>query len=148
MATFDLPPTDVGYGDYRDEPQERTGGDFTINRLANAAANYKGKLLSCTQNQSITISPSSTQHVYVIVQPPSSTCPKDIDGDGTFDTIICYQTLLLSPNRGYGPGCGSPVSPEQPPFALLSRGILFRNRNVPYFVSAGGTKAFMDEVIS
>ena len=61
---------------------------------------------------------------------------------------ICYQKLLISPNRTYGPGCGSPANPEQPPFALLSKGILFRNRNVPYFVSAGGTKTFMDEVIS
>jgi len=149
MATFRLPPPDVGYDDHKEELKERISADFTINAFKNAATNFKRKLLSCTQNQSITISPSSDPHVNVIILPPSSACPEDIDSDGTFDTIICYSPkLLIGPNRTYGPGCGGPLSPEQPPFALLSKGILFRNRNVPYLVSAGGTKTFMDEVIS
>ena len=154
MATFDLPPQDLAWGDYEAETTERIGGDFTINALKNIHKNYKKKVNDCDKDNIMVISPGSINFENVVVLPDYDDCPKDPDGDGLAnpadETVQCYApTLVISPDPDFLTCPRQSIQgPEQVPFVLATRGIIFRNRNVPYFVSSGGTKAYMDEVIS
>jgi hypothetical protein len=144
MATFDLLPPDLAWGDYEAETTERIGGDFTVNAFKNINKNYKKKIKCCNNGKEVRIAPGTCPTSYLTIQPDTETCPT------TPVEHICYQTLTIDPGTrtadDYVCKTTSPV--EQIPFALASRGIIFRNRNVPYFTSAGGTKTFMDEVVS
>jgi|ETNvirnome_6_100_1030635.scaffolds.fasta_scaffold52011_3 hypothetical protein len=145
MATFEIPDLDVAaWGTYGTETASRVDEGFTISAFKNVNKNYKKKVKCCNNGRVVLIAPGECPTSYLTIQPDSETCPT------TPVNHACYQTFTVDPDVGTAGDyvCVTAPPVEQIPFALASRGIVFRNRNVPYFVSAGGTKTFMDEVIS
>mgnify|MGYP003650765578 CR=1 FL=1 len=161
MARFNLPKEDIkfriptpdqdkAWDKYQTETKARIDSDFTINAFDNVDKTYRKRSNRCDIDKIIVISPGSKNFENVIVLPTTSPCPSDADGDSVDDSVICYSPdLVVSPDAIESECAREEIrGPDQIPFALATRGVIFRRRNAPYFTSAGGTKTFMDEVIS
>jgi len=146
---FRIPDRDTAWGNYETETKARINSDFTINAYDNIDKNYKKRRNQCDKDNIIVVAPGSQNYDNILILPKSSPCPSDADGDGAIDSVICYSpSLVISPDCVEGESGREFIrGPEQIPFALATKGVIFRRRNAPYFTSAGGTKTFMDEVI-
>jgi len=130
------------YDNYQEE-STRVETDFVINTAKNVAKNYRLKTSNCYSE--LIIKPNS-DYEYITIQ------PNDGDDGTPFTTAdplfrdvnaFWYEYLYVDPDLTKAI-CDPARQPEQVPFVLGARGILFRNRSTPYFTTMSNPKGYIE----
>jgi len=124
------------YDGYQEETT-RVETDFVINAVKNIAKNYKLKTSNCYSE--LIIKPNS-DYEYIIIQPDDGD-----EGDPFFagTNIFYYEYLIVNQDLTEA-RCDPARQPEQVPFVLASKSIIFRRRSTPYFTTMSNPEGYIE----